>query len=204
MKKIFGTKQVIEHSLEYINGAVCDLGTDKAKYKDIIEKKAATYTYFDKTKNSNTDYFGDPSHLPFSDASFDTVISCEFMEHLEKPWLFVEEINRILKSGGICVLTTPFLYPRHNRGQDFDYYRFTHNGLASIFKQNDFTIIESAGYNKLFGTIYLMIRSEYIGENPGRVKSLFFDLLKKITIRFDGFNNSQNIYSNSFVIAKKI
>ncbi|HKZ42949.1 MAG TPA: class I SAM-dependent methyltransferase, partial [Candidatus Hodarchaeales archaeon] len=46
-------------------------------------------------------------HLPFPDQSFDYVLSVEVIEHLAKPDQFLSEIRRVLRPGGIIVLTTP-------------------------------------------------------------------------------------------------
>jgi len=45
--------------------------------------------------------------LPYSDATFDAVVSLEVIEHLENPRHFVREIARILKVHGRCLITTP-------------------------------------------------------------------------------------------------
>jgi len=45
--------------------------------------------------------------LPYSDATFDAVVSLEVIEHLENPRHFVREIARILKVNGQCLITTP-------------------------------------------------------------------------------------------------
>jgi glycosyltransferase involved in cell wall biosynthesis/SAM-dependent methyltransferase len=48
--------------------------------------------------------------FPYADASFDTVLCCELLEHLTAdPLHMLAEINRILKPGGHLVLTTPNL-----------------------------------------------------------------------------------------------
>jgi SAM-dependent methyltransferase len=45
---------------------------------------------------------------PYSDASFDTVLCCELIEHLSSdPMHMMSETNRILKTGGHFVLATP-------------------------------------------------------------------------------------------------
>jgi len=47
---------------------------------------------------------------PYPDASFDTVLCCELIEHLfADPMHMMSEINRILKPGGHLVITTPNL-----------------------------------------------------------------------------------------------
>jgi len=55
------------------------------------------------------DHFDAEKHVyPYDDESFDTVLCCELIEHLfTDPMHMMSEINRILKSGGHLVLTTP-------------------------------------------------------------------------------------------------
>ncbi len=45
--------------------------------------------------------------LPFEDNSFDVVVSCEVIEHLDYPEKMIGEASRVLKSGGMIVVTTP-------------------------------------------------------------------------------------------------
>lgn len=45
--------------------------------------------------------------LPYREASFDLVTATEVIEHMENPRCFLREISRVLKPGGLCVLSTP-------------------------------------------------------------------------------------------------
>jgi len=45
--------------------------------------------------------------LPYKTASFDIAVSIEVLEHLENPWYHLNELHRVLKSGGVLVLTVP-------------------------------------------------------------------------------------------------
>lgn len=45
--------------------------------------------------------------FPYASEKFDAVCSVEVIEHLENPFHFARELNRILKKGGVAVITTP-------------------------------------------------------------------------------------------------
>jgi SAM-dependent methyltransferase len=46
----------------------------------------------------------------FPDKSFDMVFNFDVIEHLEKPGELMKECNRLLKKGGICIVSTPNRY----------------------------------------------------------------------------------------------
>ena len=46
-------------------------------------------------------------HLPFSDASFHMVYSCNVLEHVADPLLHFSEVFRVLKPGGLFLIKTP-------------------------------------------------------------------------------------------------
>ena len=47
----------------------------------------------------------DPVRLPFEDGSFDTVLSCGVLEHVQDPGASLDEIHRVLRPGGIFYVT---------------------------------------------------------------------------------------------------
>ncbi len=59
----------------------------------------------------SNNHFGvaaDSFHLPFSNDTFDTVVASEIIEHVIKPHDFVNELFRVVKKGGILIITTPY------------------------------------------------------------------------------------------------
>ncbi|MCC6441703.1 MAG: methyltransferase domain-containing protein [Rhodanobacteraceae bacterium] len=74
------------------------------------------------------DIFADASLLPLPDASIDTVLLLEVLEHLRHPAQALSEIARVLRPGGQLLLTMPFLYPIHDAPHD--YQRYTCHGLT--------------------------------------------------------------------------
>lgn len=49
----------------------------------------------------------DCTRMPFQDASFDLITAAAVIEHLAEPRAFLHECHRILKPGGLLVLTCP-------------------------------------------------------------------------------------------------
>jgi SAM-dependent methyltransferase len=66
-------------------------------------------------------------NLPYPDASFDVACSLEVIEHLEDQFHFVRELGRILKPGGIAIISTPNVLNINSR------LRILRSGFAVLF-----------------------------------------------------------------------
>jgi SAM-dependent methyltransferase len=203
MKEFQQTRELIEYSLKYISGKTLDLGAGSAKYRHIIKKKASEYITFDVVPGENIDVVGDALDLPFENDSFDTIISTQVLEHVAKPWIMVKEIHRVLKKDGICILTAPFLEPYHP--DPHDYFRYTAEGLQSLFKNENFEILECQGFGKLFSVLSEFIRFSWF--NPyGKQKRgswRITRLIAKTGNFLNRFSRNEIIYANVYIVAKK-
>jgi len=84
-------------------GAKIVIGGDKSE-------KALLYAnnyYKSKQEKSLEFVYLNATSLPFVDNFFDVVISFELIEHLKDHETFLSEIKRVLKKGGILILSTP-------------------------------------------------------------------------------------------------
>jgi SAM-dependent methyltransferase len=92
----------------------------------------------DKYPYKNVDIIATAEKLPFKDSSCQGAISIVLSEHLKQPHTHIEEIFRVLESGGLMYAIVPFIVGYHSA--PFDYYRWTEDGVKQLFKQ--FQIIE--------------------------------------------------------------
>jgi SAM-dependent methyltransferase len=73
-----------------------------------------------------------------ADATFDIAVLDQTLEHIAHPERALSEVRRVLKAGGIAVVTTPFLVPVHTGPNYGDYYRWTPQGLAVTLDRTGF------------------------------------------------------------------
>ena len=57
----------------------------------------------------------DIMRLTYSDNSFDLVITSDIFEHVRRPFMGFQEVNRVLKPGGMHVFTIPVQHPLRTR-----------------------------------------------------------------------------------------
>lgn len=75
------------------------------------------------------------------DNRFDVVVCTEVLEHTLQPFNAADEIYRILKPGGIVLVSTPYNFRIH--GPLPDCWRFTEHGLRELFKNYEILKLES-------------------------------------------------------------
>lgn len=56
---------------------------------------------------------------------------CSVLEHVRRPWLLAENIERVLAPGGTLLCVVPFVWRVH--GYPSDYWRFTKEALDVLF-----------------------------------------------------------------------
>ena len=65
--------------------------------------------------------------LPYADASIDIACTLEVVEHVEDQFAFARELHRILKPGGVAIISTPNVLNLNSR------WRYMHSGFAVLF-----------------------------------------------------------------------
>ncbi len=57
--------------------------------------------------------------FPFEDGFFDAIVSIDGIEHLERPFDFIRETARVLRAGGVAVISTPNVSALRSRWRFF-------------------------------------------------------------------------------------
>ncbi|MFN3839743.1 MAG: class I SAM-dependent methyltransferase [Cyclobacteriaceae bacterium] len=105
-------------ALDYVHGEVLEIGCGEGRGVELLLQKASRFTAVDKIdqalatlrqKFPQADFIA--MNLPpltgLPDNHFDCVISFQVIEHIKDDRLFLQEVNRVLKPGGMALITTP-------------------------------------------------------------------------------------------------
>jgi len=166
-------------------GIVLDVGSKNSPYKKYVPH--IKYLRLDIDKKNKPDICCDLHKIKWQSNYFDTVIATEVLEHLRESQKAIEEIYRILKPGGICILSTRFIHAYHPDPKD--YYRFTKDALNYLFR--NFNKIEIYPHGNRFQVLWQLI-------NTGKIKiilNLFNPLFARINIKDNKFPCGFVVYS---------
>jgi ubiquinone/menaquinone biosynthesis C-methylase UbiE len=133
LRELMSTEKIYNATLSQILNHIEERGNEK-EYLDIgsgsgdlvkllkkhINIKSSCCDYTDtlmKLSGQHVDIvdLNTNKHLPYQDSRFDIVTATEVIEHLEDFRAILREIYRVLKPGGICVLSTPNILNLNSR-----------------------------------------------------------------------------------------
>jgi SAM-dependent methyltransferase len=112
------------------SGVVLDVGAKAAPYAGYV--RALRYVRLDIDPAKTPDICCDLHDLEWLGDPFDAVLAIEVLEHLYDPQRAIDRIYGVLKPGGVCILSTRFMYRYHPDPQD--HYRFTWDSLKHLFR----------------------------------------------------------------------
>ena len=132
-------------------GRLLDLGCGQQPYEDMLTASVESCIglEYDRARYilTSPDVWGSALDLPFRDASFDSVLAAQMLEHVPEPGQVFQEIGRVLKPGGYLILTAPHIWGIHE--EPHDYFRFTSYGLDYLARKSGLeplSIRPMAGY----------------------------------------------------------
>lgn len=103
---------------QYMEGDVLEVGCGEGRGFDVLIPKARRFTAVDKIKpvidrlqrkypSARLVSMNIPPLTGLANDSYDRVVSFQVIEHIQDDALFLQEIHRVLKPGGLALITTP-------------------------------------------------------------------------------------------------
>lgn len=126
---------------------VLDVGAGECPLRDSLEAKGYRYQSLDIEQNTaeSIDYLV-PIDRPLPEAlrdagCFDLLILTEVLEHVADWATAFDNISRLLKPGGTCIVTVPFFYMLHEEPHDF--WRPTDHALRFFAQSQGLRVLET-------------------------------------------------------------
>jgi SAM-dependent methyltransferase len=132
-----------QHLPHYARGRLIDLGCGKAPLYGSYRALVDEVTCVDWPQSAHASPYLDrevdlSAALPFGDASFDTVILSDVLEHVPNPEQLWSEMSRVLAPGGHALVNVPFLYGIHEAPHDYG--RYTEFALRRFAERAGFVV----------------------------------------------------------------
>lgn len=77
--------------------------------------------------------------IPQPDETYDAVVLTQVLEHVPNPAVVLRELRRVLKSGGVLLMSVPLNGPLH--GEPWHFFQFTHHGLTQLATDAGLTLV---------------------------------------------------------------
>lgn len=211
----FARKGLAKHIFELakqIKGRTLDVGCGAKPYAHLYASEEYVGLEIDTPQNrayKQADYYYDGSRFPFADAVFDSLVANEVFEHVFNPDQFLDEVVRILKPGGVVLLTMPFVWDEHEQPHDFA--RYSSFGIRALMEKHGFTIVEQRKSTDDIRVIFQLLNA-YIFKKTATKNSginLLFTFLFMAPINILGeilfliTPRNPDLYLDNIILAKK-
>jgi len=119
------------------------------------------------------DFVDDITDTKLQPDGFDYIVCAEVIEHVTQPQPAADNLLRILKPGGRCLVSTPYIFPTHDAPHD--YFRYTEFGLRLLFLK--FELVELKAKTTWWETLLLLAwRNMWLGDLKSKLIIWFISI----------------------------
>ena len=176
-----------------------DLGCGAMPYRPLFEPHVASYLGVDLAENEGADIHFNPDgrSAPLPDGAADVILSTQVLEHVEDPAFYLAECRRLLKGGGLLILSTHGYWPYHPSPND--YWRWTGAGLEKIVEQEGFGILRIIGIMGLAAAALQLLQDALIHRVPRRLHPAFSFTMQRLVAVFDALHTTRQKASDASI-----
>ena len=110
---------------------VLDVGGRIQPYRELLRGRRITYVAVDPQFDGLVDVVAYGEALPIASRSIDLVLCTQVLTYSHAPEALVGEIFRVLRPGGVLLLTVPSFFPRHHD----EHWRFLPDGIRLLLAE---------------------------------------------------------------------
>ncbi|HZZ64746.1 MAG TPA: class I SAM-dependent methyltransferase [Candidatus Baltobacteraceae bacterium] len=122
----------------FARGTLLDVGCGERPYSR-CRSQVTQWIGLDADTNSSADITGSADAVPLPDGSVDTILCTQVLEHVPDAEGAFAELYRVLRPGGMLILTVPQYWPLHE--EPYDFRRYTEIGLRRVATETGFTVV---------------------------------------------------------------
>lgn len=191
--RILMARQIKKYG-HYIKGKVLDVGAGRNKrYTSYF--KYDKYITLDINPEANPDILASADKIPLENNAIDSIVCTQLLGDVTDALSVLKEFYRVLKPGGMVLLTESFINEMHD--EPIDFWRFTKFGLKHLFLSAGFKVILIDQRGGFFSTKaqnnirYLIDKFNLYSHQWARIFNPFFRIYSWIMFFLDKKDKSQ-------------
>ncbi len=183
--------------------ALLDYGCGGMPYKPLYDSIVGYYLGADIDYNPEKDILIDAEgKIDAPDGSFDIILSTQVLEHVIDPAFYLKEAFRVLKPGGLLILSTHGYWMYHPDPTDF--WRWTRDGLEKTISMQGFKIVETLGILNRLASGLQLFQDGLLFKFPIPLRRIWGGLFAALQIVFDNGRLDNRDAAIFMVIAQKM
>lgn len=199
----------------YLQWKIMDFWCWEKPYKNLF--KSTEYIGVDMkvsghdNSQNQIDIFWDWKNIPIEDDFFDWFLATEVLEHVFNIDEILDEIYRVLKTGGYGIITIPFMIGEHE--EPYDFARYTYFWIQDILQKHGFTIVEHKRLGTTYSTLLQLIRwyiAQIVYSSNNKILQIFLNIILWLPTQLIinilsllDFSKNQKIYLNNCILVQK-
>lgn len=103
-------------------------------YRTMVADEAITWHTLDIRQDAELTYRSTSEYsFPVESETYDIVLSGQVIEHVRKIWLWIRELARVCKTGGLVITISPVSWPYHEA--PVDCWRVFPDGMKALYEE---------------------------------------------------------------------